>query len=310
MLVERDWKTMSGRWFTGAYDETGIDVKLVEAGGEPVVFGASVTALKTGPPRPPSRFSARTFRPVSNPKTSGSARASRWRASSRRGRRSSRSNWMSLRRRRSASRDVSIAGTVKPSALAVFDKIDGIKVLPQAGMARVGGNVFPKQMQQFEAVGINYGPDGKPDTADDFNLGLVKVKWSLEEYTATFGDDDLRFVGTLDQTGLFTPNVDGPNPKRDGNRNNIGDVWVVAEFDPAPVRDRRAPRQAAARACAPAGHRPAVHGVVRKRGGTMTSLGRAGASSIPGGGEAVCLPGPQCRDLRAGRGGRHGAADA
>jgi quinohemoprotein amine dehydrogenase len=37
--------------------------------------------------------------------------------------------------------------------------------------------------------------------------------------------------------------VDGPNPKRTGNRNNIGDVWVVAELaDPTmaarPIRAR------------------------------------------------------------------------
>src|SRR6185295_7328657 len=127
-------------------------------------------------------------------------------------------------------RDVSVAGAVRPATLVVYDKIDGIKVLPQAGMARVGGAVFPKQLQQFEAIGINYGPDGKPDTADDLDLGLVNVRWSTEEYTATFGDDDLQFVGTLDERGLFTPNVDGPNPKRSGNRNNIGDVWVVAEL--------------------------------------------------------------------------------
>jgi len=97
-------------------------------------------------------------------------------------------------------------------------------------MARVGGAVFPKQLQQFEADGVNNGPDGKPDTADDLDLGIVDVKWSLEEYTATFGDDDLQYVGTLDQTGLFTPSLDGPNPKRPGNRNNVGDVWVVAEL--------------------------------------------------------------------------------
>jgi quinohemoprotein amine dehydrogenase len=97
-------------------------------------------------------------------------------------------------------------------------------------MARVGGNVFPKQLQQFEAVGINFGSDGKPDTADDLDLGIVNVKWSLEEYPATFGDDDVQFVGALDQNGLFTPSGDGPNPKRSGNRNNVGDVWVVAEL--------------------------------------------------------------------------------
>jgi quinohemoprotein amine dehydrogenase len=143
-------------------------------------------------------------------------------------------------------RDVSIAGTVKPAALVVYDKIDGIKVTPLAGMARVGGNVFPKQLQQFEAVGMSNGPDGKPDTPDDLNLGLVNVKWSLEEYTATFGDDDLQFVGTLDQKGLFTPNVDGPNPKRSGNRNNIGDVWVVAELTPADAKMAAQPLRARA----------------------------------------------------------------
>jgi quinohemoprotein amine dehydrogenase len=106
-------------------------------------------------------------------------------------------------------------------------------------MARVGGAVFPKQLQQFEAVGINNGPDGKPDTPDDLSLGPITVKWSLEEYPATFNDDDTQYVGVLDQNGLFTPNLDGPNPKRSGNRNNVGDVWVVAELAGAkPIRAR------------------------------------------------------------------------
>ena len=39
-------------------------------------------------------------------------------------------------------------------------------------------SVFPKQLQQFEAVGVNNGPDGKPDTDDDLDLGLVDVKWT------------------------------------------------------------------------------------------------------------------------------------
>ena len=41
MFVERDRKEMWGRWFTGAYDEIGIDVKLVRLGSEPVVLGSS-----------------------------------------------------------------------------------------------------------------------------------------------------------------------------------------------------------------------------------------------------------------------------
>ena len=106
------------------------------------------------------------------------------------------------------------------------------EVSPQAGMARVGGVAFPIRAEQFEARGVSYGTDGKPGTADDLDLGPVDARWSVEEYTATFKDDDIKFVGEIAQSGLFTPNVDGPNPKRSGNRNNIGDVWVVASYTP------------------------------------------------------------------------------
>jgi quinohemoprotein amine dehydrogenase len=115
----------------------------------------------------------------------------------------------------------------------VYAKVDGIKVVPQAGMARLGGAAFPARPEQFEARAYSSGLDGKPGTDDDLDLGAVDVRWSLEEYAATFKDDDLQFVGELSQGGLFTPNIDGPNPKRSGNRNNVGDVWVVASYTPA-----------------------------------------------------------------------------
>ena len=63
--------------------------------------------------------------------------------------------------------------------------------------------------------------------------GSVDAAWSLEEFTATFGDDDKLWAGTIDAKGLFTPAEDGPNPKRRGNRNNVGDLWVVATLDAA-----------------------------------------------------------------------------
>jgi quinohemoprotein amine dehydrogenase len=109
-------------------------------------------------------------------------------------------------------------------------------VQPQAGLARIGGAVFPKQVQQFEAVAFHNGPDGQPNTSDDWSLGLVDARWSMEEYATTFGDDDLQFVGAIDAAGLFTPNIDGPNPERTGNRNNVGDVWVVASVAADPAR--------------------------------------------------------------------------
>ena len=74
----------------------------------------------------------------------------------------------------------------------------------------------------------NRGQDGKRFTDDDIDLGPVKADWSLEEYHIRFDDDDLNYVGTLDQSGLFTPNVEGPNTTRRQNNNNTGDVWVVA----------------------------------------------------------------------------------
>jgi quinohemoprotein amine dehydrogenase len=133
-----------------------------------------------------------------------------------------------------------VAGSVLPSAVIVFDKIDAIKVTPQAGMARVGGLNFPKQFQQFEAVGYHNGADGKPDTKDDLNLGEIPVTWSIEEYTATFDDTDKEYVGSIDDHGLFTPGGDGPNPKRKGNANNTGDVWVIATYKTPDGRTLRA----------------------------------------------------------------------
>lgn len=238
LFVERDWKQMWGRWFSGAYDETGIDVTLTRLTSEPQVLGASVTAVKTGSTAQSVRIFGANLPASVRPEDIGFGQGVKVTSVA-----SARPEELSVVIDVAASapigaRDVSIAGTVKPAIFVVYDKVDGLRVVPQAGMARVGGVVFPKQLQQFQAVGINNGPDGKPDTPDDLNLGMIDVKWSLEEYTATFGDDDLQYVGTLDQTGLFTPNVDGPNPKRTGNRNNVGDVWVVAEESSSKLRAR------------------------------------------------------------------------
>src|SRR5262249_6496911 len=102
-------------------------------------------------------------------------------------------------------RGVFLANAGGHASIAVFSTIDFIKVLPQAGMARVGGANFPKQLQQFEAIAVANGPDGKPNTKDDVDLGLVDASWSIEEYTATYDDDDKEFVGTIDAaSGLFT----------------------------------------------------------------------------------------------------------
>lgn len=229
MLVERDWRTMSGRWFAGGYDEIGIDVRLTRIERDPIVFGVDRPALR----RAGGVQQVRVF----GANLPGSLAASDLDFGP----------GVAVKRVASATPDVvtaevevAVDATVGPrdvfvgpaslrSAVAVYDRIDSIRVAPAWNMARVGGIVFPKMLAQFEAIGYHNGPDGKPDTKDDVNLGVVDAAWGLEEYTATFDDDDRAFVGTIDpKTGLFTPAEDGPNPQRSGNRNNIGDVWVVA----------------------------------------------------------------------------------
>lgn len=239
MFLDRNQRELKGRWFTGGYEETGIDVTMTRIGNDPVVLGTDHAALATGGTREVSIYGA-NFPAQLDTLAIDFGRG------------------VSVKRIVSASagkihlevdvakdatpgpRDVSVAGTVRPAAAMVYDKIDAIKVSPQAGMARVGGINFPKQLQQFEAVALHNGADGKPDTKDDLNLGPVDVTWSIEEYTATFEDNDKDYVGILDDRGLFTPNEDGPNPKRKGNGNNVGDVWVIATYKTPDGRTLRA----------------------------------------------------------------------
>jgi quinohemoprotein amine dehydrogenase len=230
MMVDRNWRSMEGRWFNGGYDEIGMDVKLERVGNETRVLGTDRTALKQGSSAQELKIyganlgsSLRTADVDLGPGITVSRIVSATpdvvtvavdvAATAAQG-----------------ARDLFIAGASRPKALAVYDKIDTIKVKPDWAMARVGGDTFPKMLAQFEAWGYSNGADGKPDSPDDIELGIVDAAWSMEEYAATYNDDDIKFVGTLNEaTGRFTPNVDGPNPARAGQRNNVGDVWVVAK---------------------------------------------------------------------------------
>jgi quinohemoprotein amine dehydrogenase len=232
MSIERGWSEMTGRWFGGAYDEDGIDVTLRRATTAPVITGVHPRGLRAGSKgievrvygaNLPASLSAANVDFGPGVRVTGVTRTS--------------DDVASIRVDVAAdapagARDLFFAGVTRTNAVAVFDRIHAVRVLPRAGMARVGGAVMPKQLQQFEAVAYHNGPDRRPNTADDLDLGRVPVTWSLEEYPVTQDDDDLRFVGAIDGKGLFTPALDGPNPQRSGNRNNVGDVWVVATYSP------------------------------------------------------------------------------
>jgi quinohemoprotein amine dehydrogenase len=130
-------------------------------------------------------------------------------------------------------REVKVAGVEGKGTLFVYKKADYLKILPERAYARPGGVRTPKVYQQFEALLFANGPDGKKGTKDDINLGRVSpVKWSLEEYVDRISDDDVYYVGTIDENGLFVPAQDGPNPQREMSHGNVGSVWVEAAYLP------------------------------------------------------------------------------
>jgi quinohemoprotein amine dehydrogenase len=232
LFVSRDWATMEGRWFWGGYDEFGIDVNMRRVGSEPIIAAVNKQALKTptaseevilfGSNLPLDiRAEEIDFGPGVRIKRVVGARADAVTV-----------EVEVMAGAANGLRDISVRRHFATRAVAVYDKVDYVKVLPDAGMARLGGVKYPKQFQQFEAQAFNRGPDGKPQTGDDISLGIADVEWSIDEFPATFDDDDKDFVGLLDKAGLFTPAIEGPNPKRKKSVNNYGDVWVVASLNP------------------------------------------------------------------------------
>jgi quinohemoprotein amine dehydrogenase len=231
LFVEPGWQEITGRWFKGGYDDFGVDVTLSRLTSSPLVTAVTPRSLRWGASQQVSIVGANL---PQNAQPSAIDFGPGVRVE-RVVRASPDSITVAVRVDSGSSigsRDLFVSGAALRNALVVFDKVNRIKVTPNWGMARIGGAAFPKGYQQFEASAFHDGPDGRPDTPDDIDLGPVDAAWSLEEYGVTYDDDDLKFVGAIDQRGLFTPNLDGPNPKRSMSRNNIGDVWVVATFQP------------------------------------------------------------------------------
>lgn len=229
MMISPDQTSAEGRWFWGDYDEFGVDVKLWPASGAPTIIGLDRASLKTGSQAQRVRILGDSLpaQLTAADVDFGSGVSVRRMVSH-----SAREVVAEVdvaANAISGKRDVSVNRAVLPNAIAVYDRIDSIKVVPGTSIARLGGgSQRPKGYQQFEVMAYNRGADNKPDTADDVELGPIDVKWSIEEFYETFGDDDKEFVGTLSQSGLFTPALDGPNSQRKQMRNNYGTVWAVA----------------------------------------------------------------------------------
>lgn len=131
-------------------------------------------------------------------------------------------------------RDVSVGGSSLAGALVVYDKVDSVKVVPEATIARVGGNGGPiaPVPAQFEAVGFMNGPDGEAGTDDDIRIGVLPAVWktdNFDETAAAMKDND--FAGRITGSGLFEPAGAGPNPARPMSTNNAGNLAVIGTVE-------------------------------------------------------------------------------
>jgi quinohemoprotein amine dehydrogenase len=230
LQLSDDESELTGRFFRGEYGELGLDVRLVRLGSDPRIGGVSPRALSapgTGALAIVGANLPTTLAPGDIDLGPG-AQVTRIRSQA--------ADRVELDVEVSADappgrRNVRLGPTTTAvDAFAVYDKIDYVKVVPEEGLARLGGGAIPKQFIQFEAIAFASGPDGQPLTADDVELNVVAPQWSLEEYHVRPEDDDLQYVGAIDGNGFFTPNIDGPNPNRKRGTNNMGDVWVVASY--------------------------------------------------------------------------------
>src|SRR6185503_771310 len=143
MFVDRGWQSIAGRWFTGAYDELGLDVTLTRIGRDPMIVGLDRKGIKRGASAQPVRVIGENLPANVSAAdvdlgpgvkvTSASVAAT---------------GVITLTVDVAADapiglRDLFLSGTVTKSAIAVYDKIDYLKMTPNWGLTRVGGVMFP-----------------------------------------------------------------------------------------------------------------------------------------------------------------------
>lgn len=229
LLLSEDWNTMHGRLYTGEYNELGMDVTLHRRSDQTRIFaiengqlvipskGTEIELIGTGFP---SRLSAGDFHIGAGVTVQSVERLSAERV---------RLIVDVARGTAAGTRMISIGAHRGPEGILLYDTVDYIRVEPGEGFSRVGGTMRPPQFERFEAVAMNRGPDDKPYTDDDVRIKVVPAKWAMEEFPVRENDDDAQFVGSINaDTGVFSPALDGPNPERRWQANNIGDVYIVA----------------------------------------------------------------------------------
>ncbi len=168
-----DESSAEGRWFWGQYQELGFDVKMQRASSDATLLGIDRPLLKTGSQSNRIRLLGDHFPPqVSQSDLNfGSGVVVRRIVSN-----NAKEVIAEVDVAIDASvgkREIAFRRSVMPGALAVYDRIDYIKVTPDSAVATFGDQTRSRGYQQFEAIGYQNGPDGKRHTDDDVELGPV-----------------------------------------------------------------------------------------------------------------------------------------
>ncbi|WP_245706308.1 quinohemoprotein amine dehydrogenase subunit alpha [Ruegeria marina] len=215
LAVSEDGTTLAGRQFQRDHDSLGGSLRGVRADQPGVMLGTVPSAVPAGSATVQVVGSGLDGLSASN----GSASANTYGAA--------------VALETEGNGFVTLSTDAGEAKVAYYTTIDGIAVDPAFTIARIGGGseVGPEAVPaHFRAIGLWNGPDGAPGTEDDVRIGRVNAEWTvtnLHEHAAKM--EDAGYAGQIDDTGIFTPAVAGPNAERPFSTNNAGELTVVAD---------------------------------------------------------------------------------
>jgi quinohemoprotein amine dehydrogenase len=219
LWVAPDGSRVEGRWFWGQYDELGFDVTMQRAPSDPALLLVDPPSLKAGSKANRLRLIGDRFPAQVTPAdiSMGSGVTVRRIVSSTPGEIVAELDVAASAA--SGKRSASFRTSTLERAVAIYDRVDYVKVTPESSLATFASEIYSRGVQQFEAIGYHRGADGRPHTADDFELGPVQAAWSMEVFYETDSSKQDR-VGTLSPTGFFMPAAANPGTNYD--------VWIIA----------------------------------------------------------------------------------
>ena len=228
LWIAPDQSSAEGRWFWGQYQEFGFDVKLERPSSNPALLAVDRVAMRVGSRANRIRLTGSNLPAQIAPADLKFGPGVTVRAIISHTATVVIADVDVADDAALGKHDVALNHSVLSGALAVYDRVDYVKVTPESALATFGDATHPRGYQQFEAIGYQRGADGKLHTADDVELGPVDAAWSLEVFYVAEGVST-DFVGKVSPSGLLTPAAQSPG-------NNF-DVWVVAtardEKDPS-----------------------------------------------------------------------------